>query len=328
MRHSTLNESRLLDKLINGAEIDDLNPNNINWDSFLKRASTNRVLYFSVKCLVQLNFSTEGFGLLALLNAIATEGEVRRYRLENTLHQINRRLNGNGISYLVIKSYRPHPFVTNDVDVLVHGSDLEKAQHVLADPGMTFNWCESKIQSDIRLPDCEIIDLHTNLHWQQSTFLDIDWVWHQPEYKEIEGVMCPVPSDEVDLCISIAHILFERGYLSLLDIDWIEQLVETYGWSGAFEQADRFGWGESTREFSRVFNKIQNMRVRGLISLPVLYPYQSTLCAFAERWRQRGYVPWYDIFYRGFASARFRLTSGLRVPIYGHWFDFEQVKYK
>ena len=323
MGYSALDESRLLDRLLNGTDIDDFDLCLVNWVRFVKRASTNRLLYFSAKQLLQLNVEVPE--LKTLLEAIVAQGEERRQRLVNTLRQVNQRLEGAGISYLVVKTYRPYPFVTNDVDVLVHGSDLEAAQQALADPGMTFHRCESKIQSDIRLPDCEIIDLHTDFNWQRSTFLDIDWVWNQPEHRDIEGVNCPVPNDEVDLCISIAHVLFERGYLSLAEIDWLERLVEAYSWSGVFEQADRHGWGESAREFARFFEQIRDLRARGQVCLPVLYPYLSTLRTFAERWRRRGYVPWYDLAYRGFAAVRFRLTSGLRVPIYGHWFDFEQA---
>lgn len=340
-------ESQLFLRLLRGAPLpESVTSKSINWRQFLYRASGGRVLFEVARCLTHELPCLIPPELKPILNDILEEGNRRLDQLRQTVQHIDDCLNPN-IAYLVVKTARPVPYVTFDVDVLVRPEDYDEASARLITSGGSVQPYAPKQQSDILIPGLLRIDLHRNFHWQGSTFVDQDFLWQHATHSFIEGFICPTPSQTVEWTLIGLNVLYERTYLPWLDYLALSDSAARIDGPLVYTQARQYGWLQGLNFLCEMVEQVNTasdlawlqgangplVNLNGgshenaaYVRLPLSFSFASISRLFLERWNQRGTVCWYDLAYAVFSKTRYHFANEELFPIYGHWFDLSRVQ--
>ena len=291
------------------------NLHKIDIRKLLKRASANRVLYLVARRLASLNLQRDDL----LIKDIINKGDIYINRLRHTLKEINRVLGKNNVDYLIIKTDRPLPYITLDVDVLVKPDKIRYTMELFRKEGFKVRYFPQKKQYDIIKNGLLRIDLHANVNWLGTKFLDTEFLWKERRYTTIAGITCPVPSKTVEWCLTVAHILFERLYISLLDYLYLKKCEHEVNLLEILKQAKKYRW---KRPFKLFYKRYIKLRTNG--SFPYLFSPIEVIRLFVDRLLSRR-LKLFDVLYYIFCYIRYLLSSRTKVPIYGDWYDFTKA---
>jgi len=315
--------------------VTEVKANRFRLKDLLHRASHNRVLYLLSRNLLHAGFSSWELALHTVLSA----GEERLAKLSDTLAFLEATLPAVGIDYLVVKTYKYVPYVTFDVDVLVRPEQFDYAKRTFAEKGLSIlkHPGESfRKQSNCEREDLLRIDLHQGFYWQGFSYLDTDLVWEQPVHRQIGDIRTPTPSVEVEVLLNIVHLLYERRYVTLLDLIYFRRAFqEGCHWEMIQAQARKYGWGRSLQSLRATLNSLTEYvwdteiagpkaRLPANTRLPYMIPLWQVWGFFFEKARAARSIPWFDFAYYHFATARYYLTGRARLPFYLHWYPVDR----
>ena len=329
--------------------IDRIDLEKVDWDRVLRRASSNRLLYYFATNLLDIAEIPASSPLMENLKLVIGEGNKWLSKLKNTLEFINSTFSRASIPFLVVKTYRELPYVTFDVDVLVRPSNIKEAENVLKQKGAKIKQFEPKLQADVVLPGLLRIDLHTGFFWQGSEFLNASLAWNDLRKRKIQQVNCPTPSLEFELALMMAHILYERWHIPLLECLFIKNNYQKVDWNIILEEAKKYGWYKSLLRFISIVNELNNKlypwekssicqsisrdakvafpqsRIESPLTMPYMLSIPYALEIFWERVRNSSHINFFDLGYYLFTTVRYHYTQGQRVPMYHHWFPFDKL---
>jgi hypothetical protein len=339
-------ETQLLCSLLGrGTPSVDIDLGDINWNKLLQLASNNRVLYVIARELLKDNFVQGNSRILANLTRIVTESEERLDHLKQTLEFTERTLGNASVPYIVAKTDRGLPYVTFDIDVLVKPEDLERSFEVFEAQGAGLVPTYEKNETDVILPDLLRVDLHSGFFCHRQPYAAAEPMWDGVRKIAVQGVTVNLPNIDSELALMIGHTIHERLNVPLLEFLFLKDNIGCANWSRVEEEADRHGWLGSLRVFEGIaawidqtlFPESQNplfpdRRRKGLqraMSRTLSMPYMFTIPAGLRVLVDRAYGPrrldTYDIGHFVWTSHRYWLTQGKRVPIYYHWFPFNDL---
>jgi len=156
---------------------------------------------------------------------------------------------------MVIKTYKGSVPLAQDIDLLVHPEDYERASMVLTKAGASTSDPKFRgIQSlglgepDFLIPGMLKVDLYSDLPWRGFPMLGEHFLWTSTRKVDLLGVPCRIPSKEADVLSQIASSLFTDRTLRIDDfiyfgacfergLDFYRMNLETEknGWSAAFK---------------------------------------------------------------------------------------------
>lgn len=318
-------ESKLLVSLVlgNGNIARKLVPEIGDWVYFLKLASNNRLLYFSSRELLEVCSEQMDTETKDVLRMVKSGGDDVLEKQRSSLHEVRGVLESGGIRSLVIKTFKNYDYVFNDLDILVPESNFEKSVRLISRLGSS-SVCR-KGQIDIVLENGTKVDLHSEFYRYGRRRLDTNFLWENPRQIEWGGRSVAVPSCGAEFLLTSANIVLERRYFSLLDFCHLKSLLD----GGADlalcrKQVDRGGWGKSftalVSEFSRLSFASTFPRLISAETVLTSFGQALSFSSVSEKTIFKEFLYWF------FSGARFYLTSGRRVPFYGHWFDFDKLK--
>ena len=309
---------------------------NFDLVTLARRASHARVLYLLTKNLLDCEVHSWEPALLSIIS----EGEKQLYTLSATLDFISTTLPAAGIDYLVVKTYKYVPYITFDVDLLVRPEQYEATKLIFAQEG--FSILKHPGESFRKQCNCERddllrIDLHQGFYWQQFTYLDEDLIWKQPIYRKMRTIKIPTPSLEIEVLLNIVHLLFERRYVTLLDLIYFQKAIdEGFRWEVIEGQAQKYGWRRSLHFFRNVVNELitevwgvdigmSEIVLPAHTSLPFMMSPWSVWGIFIEKICATGTISWFDLAYYHFITVRYYFTGRKRLPFYLHWYSMEKL---
>jgi hypothetical protein len=311
-------------------------------DGHLKKllaiASKNRVIYAFCQSLVANdNIHISPQAKTNVLTIIKT-GHQWLSLLRNTLAFTRQVLFDEKIPFLIVKMYEPNQYVTYDVDVVVHPESYSNAINIFKNkiligehPGK-----QKKTQTDFFSPKFLTIDLHSGFSWQGQVYFDKELIWKNVNFEEIQGISCYVPSVEVKFLLAMAHLLFERRYITLLDILYINYLLNKKpDFKTINNQLNNYGWCHSA--FSLLLdikNILEALRYESdlgascqILSLPFMLPLPRVLKIFTEKAGHINRIPKWDLSYYFFTTARYYLSLRNRLPYYLEWTPLGDIKW-
>lgn len=295
-----------------------------DWVYFLKLASSNRLLYFSSQRLLEVCSQQLDANVREALQVVVNEGDASLENQRRSLKKVSELLGNVGVEFLVAKTFKNFDYVFNDLDLLVGQKDFEKATTAVAKLGHS-SVCREKRQVDFVLKNAVKIDLHRGFHWYGGQFLEEDFLWRNLRRVKWADEEWFVPCCETEFLLTVLNLLFEKHYLPLLDFHYLHSLLENGGdLAVCQQQANRNSWGES---FAALVSEFRSLNFDS--TFPRLISARTSLISFSQALsvpRVSKKVVFKDFFYRFFSGVRFYLTSGQRVPVYGHWFDFGKLK--
>jgi len=321
-----------------------------NWVYLLKRASQNRVLYLFARNLAEMPTAQHPPALLERLQKITTQGEIRLRRLGDTLEFVTSELEQHKVPYLVIKTDKYIPYVTFDVDLLVREEDFDAVQRLFSAKGVEILPHSSLLgrkpgkQMNCLKPGLLNIDLHTEITWQGSDYIEPVLFWQNTRRLTRHGVTFDVPSLEVEFMVDCAEVLYERFYFHLLHLLSLRKFCrQSMDWELIFEHTRRYGWqnafanllvlleGTSARLLKgepftlplEVRDRAQQLTGRKTLPavdvLPHLFSPARVVTIFWERIRRRRHFDPVCFSYWLYTRLRYVATRGRRFPLYLDW---------
>lgn len=289
-----------------------------------KKASENRVLYeFCVK-----GKKNGLFNSVTEVDKIITDGDIYLKKLQTTLEYINKEFLSEK---LVVKTNRIHKYITYDVDLLVKEPNafLGKLSSRAHPQGGV------RKQTNLIGENLLTIDLHNGFFWQGSEYLDMEEVWQNIRKVTIQGVSVLTPSREVEILINLAHLVFERRYLTLLEFWYFyDEFKKGLNFNFIFDQANKYQWNDSlqialsvletvSREFTKEKGLFSNeVLLRKHIAFPFFFTINEGLTIFKEKLIKKRELPIYDLCYYVFAYYRYLLSGKRLFPYYREWYRF------
>lgn len=163
------------------------------------------------------------------------------------------------------------------------------------------------------------IDLHNGFHWQGNTFFDERLVWKNTRFVSMLGVKIQIPALFVEVLLNLAHILYERRYVTLLDYFFLKDAIKKVDIDNLLKQANKYAWDNSLSDLLGIFNFLSSNFNN--IKFPYILPLSLCIKTFNERYIKIGYFPKYDFAYFIFTTLRYYFTNRKRMPYYSHWFN-------
>lgn len=332
--------TELVQKVLFCAGIENLPAGSAFWLDILKAASRNRVLYcFALELKKRYGPGLPG-AIPERLADIITAGDKWQQRLKHTLLFIKERFAGAGIPFLAVKTRRSIPYVTYDVDILVRQEDYPRVSSTLQGEG---EFCrhpgkQSRSQMNFFGSQLLTIDIHKDFSWQGFSYLDKDAPWQGIVSSRIAGADVFIPSAEIEFLLYAAHIIYERRHITLLDLNNLVALSkEIKDAQALLRQVRKFGWQSSfirllslmnglTRQiypfFKDEFNFVPLPRaeIRARFQMPYFLSPVTVAGFFREKIMFDRRIPFWDIAYYIFATARYYLGGRRQFPYYRQWY--------
>jgi len=161
-----------------------------------------------------------------------------------TLETIKKCFATSDIRFLIFKTVIDNDCsYLRDIDVLV--DKYRESLHVLSTNGFTV--FETGNHKSICFRSGLLrVNLHKEINWDDSEFLDVASVFQRARKGRISNVEVLVPSFEDDILTHCAHWIFQRGYVSLSDFHYVKRLLEEHGksfdWGYILEKSAKHGW--------------------------------------------------------------------------------------
>ena len=228
---------------------------NSNISKLVSLAVDNGMGYYTVKILVSEHKDKVGELNLSMLQEIVNNGDKRYAHIEETIQALNSCIN----DYLLIKTYRNHVRIANDLDVLVH--DLNKAIEILDNAGFKYAEHDAKEQKAIFYYQGNTkIHLHGNISWGKggTVFIDKDLIWAEPKNALIGRTSIKVPNVNADFLIHLAHINYENLQISMSEYLYIFELAEKVDWGTVFTQASKHKWVNTLKRTLTILDTIHH----------------------------------------------------------------------
>jgi len=348
---------------------------NSNMTNVLKRASTNRVLYyFSKKIAKHFNNNQK---ITKNLNLIISEGDEYIRKFNKTIQFIVKNFKSERIPVLISKTHRVIPYVTMDVDAFVGSKYYKKAKeklekfqkegnfqevykHKKMNTELNFirarlpkilviNFRRKKLENNyakhIEIPGLLISDLHKEFFWQYYNYFNPNIYWKDRRMIKSSDIEFNIPSIEVEVILSLVHILRERRAINYLEFLFIKDLSKKADWNIVFEESKKYGWRILFIKLVALLNQLNKMlypeekdplinfkasskfKIKGDVEMPFILPLKFGLQTFYIRFKRVLNLPLYEIFYFVFIYLKYHVSNKIEVPVYSHWFNFKQMKF-
>jgi len=318
----------------------------VNWEKVFRKASQNRVLYAFAKNLMKDGRIHRIPRLRENLSTIISRGEMWLAKLGDTLKFLDSVLPNEGIRYLIVKTHKTIPYVTYDLDILVTPSTylrtieaIEKYGRLEKHPGK--QW---RKQRNFFAPGLLRVDVHKGFSWLGCDYLDVDLPWRNTRKVTIAGVSCEIPGPEAELLLDMAHILFERRYITLLDLICMrETYQESLDWAALLKQPLKYGWSKSFYKLTSIVNelnsklypakqdalmidygvlgtpKIPSSHYMGKVDMPYMIPLPVVIGSLRERTSWEGKLPKWDLAYYFLTTFKYYASGRKLLPYYIEW---------
>lgn len=337
----------IVEVILERKDLKEIDWNDIDFVRLLVQASHNRLLYKFAKNLLASSIDMPA-GHRDVLVDICAKGEKNFQATRDTILLLEDVFKKEGLDHLIVKTFKYLDYITFDIDFLVRYKDFEKVLDVLEKHGIRVTPHPNPRSQGLHQRNCFKtgmlnMDLHRKFFWLGIDHIDLDFVWSNTEERVIAGAKCQVPNLETDFLLHNKQLVYERGYITLLDflavkyandegLNWdaIMEQVFKHKWDGAFFTL--MGWlnymhreifGEEMVDLSKYFKKGNCKRNRKVLKLPLIYPLTGMWMVFKEIVFKHKHVPIIGFMYYHFAMARYLLKN--RFPFYDHWYDFNKL---
>lgn len=338
----------------------------INWFSLLTRASSNRVLYLFANNLRRYGEISEKNK--RKLDPIISEGNENIEKFKKTFLLIQEILSKEKIPFLVIKTHRETPYVIGDLDILIKPKDYQRTIKLFENelgklPTNGMNKIskfikidlpkilvidfkkqkKSKTEMNFEKDGFLLVDVHKEIFWYGYQYFDEDILWKNIEIKNKHEVTYYIPSPEVEVVLTLVHILRERRVVNFLDLLYLKEVSKSVNWNLVYEQTKKYEWDLLFLKLIAILNEINkrlypeeknslvnlktpfNFKIRGELLMPFILPLWFGIETFLVRFEKVKNIPIFELFYYIFGFFRYYITNGKEIPVYNHWFNLRKL---
>jgi hypothetical protein len=258
---------------------------------FIERTYSEEVLQLAMKNKVSYCFAKrvleEQPNISGKLKAIVELGEKNFAKVKETLTFATSLFTETDLDFLVIKSLKSIPSITEDIDFIMKERNYKLAAYALENSGAIKTdgrFINVILNLRLGVPDYKFkellkLDLYKTVPYPGLKCFDEEFLWKNPRYAEICGVRCLIPSPEADLLIVVASTFFADAKFTMLDFLHINSLLKNnLNLEEVLEQTRKYGW---STQFLQLISKLQSMQRRlyesKFIPTDIVFPYEAPL---------------------------------------------------
>jgi hypothetical protein len=145
-------------------------------------------------------------------------------------------LNRLGVEYLIGKTYKVVPYSVRDIDFLIKNQDYDRFKKGVKRLGgsrvggaistLIVNGLPHLGPHQYKIGNILGIDPYLEIPWIGLGLLKNDEMWEQSRREKILDVECQIPSVEADLLWLVISAAFSDGFLPLLDMFYLSELLK------------------------------------------------------------------------------------------------------
>jgi len=260
-------------------------------DEFMPFATANKLSYYFCKRVLEEcpELSSE------VIRSVVDQGERHFVKVRRTLEFISTVFNKENLNFLVIKTFKNIPYVTQDIDISVKSETLSNAEKALENNGakkVGTKLLKAIIQLGLGSPDYGIndlltIDLYRNIPWPGLLSFDEGFLWRNPRTVNSHEGKYLIPNYEADFLLIIESALLTDGTITLLDFLYINSLLKkNLDFDELQKQTSRYGWKSPFREAISILKAIKKAIYQGdyvpeSIKFPYVFPLRVILRALS-----------------------------------------------
>jgi len=225
-------------------------PDKINWDNFIKVASRNKFLYHATTKLLEDKRLTLEPEVSQHVLQLKKSEEERYSKLRPTLEVVNAVLGDE--PYLLSKTWRVFPYVTHDVDLIVH--NLDRPRELFEKSG--YKAPSSAHPRSLWIREKGLLEIEPYLRPLAGPmiFMDDSFLWERSREMVVEGVKTRIPSVEVDILTFLVDMGFRLYELLVGDMLHLYRVAPEANWELMAEQAQKHQWLEQFHNEVAVLN--------------------------------------------------------------------------
>lgn len=225
----------------------------------------------------------------------------RNRLLTDTLTEISALFNSAGIKYSIFKTLKPFPTTPSDIDVLLSGEDLGRAQSLLLSLGYKET---ARDAYSITMEKEMIVDLQQQPSVSGVPYLPKDLLIENATVKRINGIDVHTLGPEAEILVIASHSLYKEQMFTLNDYYSVTILAEQIAFSkllnlanGAYVlEALQIVVGLCSQITESVFSKklriseldlfLQSPKARRIYTMPVKFPLSMIISLLIHRARK------------------------------------------
>jgi len=234
-------------------------PEKVNWESFIKLASRNKMLYHATKRLLEDKRVTLEPEVAEYILHLKEVEEAVFPAFHRTLELVSASLGDE--PYLLSKTYRVFPYVTHDVDLVV--KDMTRVKELFIKSGL--NYQPMANPKALWFPDeagLLEIEVYQRIMPGPMVFMDDSLPWSGSREMVVESVKTRLPSVEAEILNFLAEMGFRLYELLIGDMLHIYKVAPQANWKLMAEQARKYEWLEQFHNGVAVLNSFHRQLYR------------------------------------------------------------------
>ncbi|MFC1941890.1 hypothetical protein ACFLWU_01570 [Chloroflexota bacterium] len=213
-------------------------PESVDWEAFIKLARRNKFLYHATNLLLESQEAELSDEIQNRFKAIQQTEAGIHARMQRTLEVVNSVMGTE--PYLLSKTWRVFPYVTHDVDLIVH--DLDRPRQLFEAAGYAAPSSAHPYSIWVREKGLLEIEPYLRPFAGPMAFMDDDFMWERSRKVVFEGVETVIPSAEVDILTHFADMGFRLYELLLGDMLHLFRMAPEADWDIIMRQAEKHSW--------------------------------------------------------------------------------------
>ncbi|MBI2847821.1 MAG: hypothetical protein HYX83_01455 [Chloroflexi bacterium] len=223
----------------------------VEWESFIRLADRNKVLYYAVTRLLDNASAELDTAARTRLEGIRKHEEGQFLKLRKTMEALKTVLKDE--PFLVSKTHRVFPYATHDADVIVR--NLKVAGELFVKGGFTRVPMANPVPLWYpREKGLLEIEVYTQIMPNPMVFVDDAFPWGGSRETEIEGVKVMLPGIEAEILTFLAEMGFRLFEILLGDMVHLFTLADKADWQRIEFQVRKYGWHRVFRYQLSVLN--------------------------------------------------------------------------
>jgi hypothetical protein len=202
--------------------------------------------------------------------------------------------------------------MADDLDVLIHSRDFEKAKDAFRRNGFSLLSHDAALGG--RLAGYQInvvkrgfvkIDLHKDFTWRRTKYFSDSFFWEGKIEKDINHTKVFVPGDAENAFLVSTNVIFEKTYFSKHEYEFVMKNHELMCSDRIVDQARRHGWAKTYVGFCKWIGPKKSP------SFPLFLPWGLVAVSFWEKTIHDRQIDIVNLMYTLFFRVRYTLTKQL-----------------
>lgn len=254
----------------------------VDWNTVLKTAINNRVLYCFTKSLVNKRPISDYNCNIDVITAIIEDGNVWLKRFFNTLELLDQYIGWE--HFIAIKTFKHYQDITFDVDIASSDDISDRISH-LREINFELRGINAGYEYKTTNRDYLTIDYYKDFLFRDRCLLTKSFIYNSPRRHTIHNKYYYLPNIEAELLLCIAQLNFQNRFITLHDFVQITKMIldnkDNLNWDRLLTEVTTNNWNKSLINtlsiieslYLQLYGKSLNIPITSKKNISCKFPY-------------------------------------------------------